>query len=365
MHCAIVIVAVSTVAAALVLLLLSSGGGAGTTADYNYDRQHRAARQTFLDREFPAGTASVHCFSINRINVTVVRHLSSSVLVQHQTPPVLFVHGIGSSAALILSSSAARSLHASHDLYAVDVPGLVGGANDDAIAAMSADEYLALFAAVLDRLLLVYLPAPPIIVAHSLGAFLVSEAVSEEDGATGAVAGLVLVSAAGMMPGMGVLGPVWTLFFRTGMPGALLRPFARTWLLWPEAAADDETGGPLRVIWHARNDYWTHVQAAAPHANVAAKFIAGWTPFAAWTRPQLDRVLRRADRVPTALVWGEEDVLAPMNSNDLRQRVVAAVAAVEVMPDVGHSVLLHPDSGAVLRRALDRVCAAGSSCSRQ
>lgn len=344
----------------------------------NAARRHDVARRTFLATAFGTATEETTIpvplpdSGGTTIHVPLIR-LAAPPLPHNAPPPppVLFVHGIGSSAAMVLSSPAAQALRAQHhDLYAMDMPGLVGvvssssssSSADNAFVAMSADECLAAYAAVFDQVLghiiaSAAAASAPIIVAHSLGAFLVSETFLGRrccGRRRHKPSGLVLVSPAGVLPTLGPFGPLWALFFRLGLPGAVLRPIAQLWLLFffqPTA-----TG-------MSRTQYWWHVQAAAPRANVAAKFMA----FAAaaggvvWTRPQLANILRKS--LPVALIWGSADALAPMSSATMQTLFAAAAnqEKVTVMPGVGHSALQHPDSAPVLRSAVARLVAAAAA----
>lgn len=349
-------------------------------------RRHDVARRTFLATAFGTATEETTIpvplpgggTTTTTIHVPLIRLAAAPPPRQHNAPPpppVLFVHGIGSSAAMVLSSPAAQALRAQqHDVYAMDMPGLVvvssssSSCSDDAFVAMSADECLAAYAAVFDQVLghiivTAATTSAPIIVAHSLGAFLASETFLGARRCCGRQqqkpAGLVLVSPAGVLPTLGLFGPLWALFFRLGLPGAVLRPIAKLWLLFflPTAVA---TG-------MSRTQYWWHVQAAAPRANVAAKFMAfaaAVTGVVVWTRPQLANILQQSSStLPVALIWGAADALAPMSSATMKKLFAADAhqEKVAVMPGVGHSVLQHPDSGPVLRRAVARLAAVAAA----
>jgi pimeloyl-ACP methyl ester carboxylesterase len=293
-------------------------------------------------KTFPADAVVVR-LSVAGRNVSAVY---CAATLPKKSPPLVFVHGAGSSAATMTASTMAM-LRATHDVIAVDLPGIAANAHaadaaDPFLLAADADECLAFYAAFFDQLLLALGGPPPVIVAHSFGAFLaVKSLLRRHDDHRPRIAGLVLVSPAGLLPAPGDLGRYWAVYFR--LPRTLMRLAASLVL----AMNDDSLS--------TKTTYWLHVQAAAPHVNVPAKFVAV-TPLDGgvyWTRPMLNQLLQRGSSKqmpPVAMIWGEEDGITPIATG----RLVAELANISLEPLVGVGHSPFHDHAAVFVAALHR-----------
>ena len=227
-------------------------------------------------------------------------------------PPVLLLHGWGSSAALM--EAAGRPLAASRRVHALDLPGhgrtpapphLPDG------TAWGVPEYAALVAHYIEANGL----APVPVVGHSNGGRIALTMASDE-ATSGLISKMVLVSPSGVTPPR---PPAY--YLRKAYVGALKAPFR----LVPD--------GPLRargLAWLRTTVYW-HLVASNDYAQASD---AMRETFVRTVNHHVDDRLGRI-RVPTLVVWGDADAAVSQAQMDTLVRGVPD-AGLLVLPGAGH-----------------------------
>jgi pimeloyl-ACP methyl ester carboxylesterase len=227
-------------------------------------------------------------------------------------PPVLLLHGWGSSAALM--EAAGRPLVDTHRVHALDLPGhgrtpvpprLPGG------EAWGVPEYTALVA----HYIRTHGLAPVPVVGHSNGGR-IALTMASDDTLAGLISKLVLVSPSGVTPPRSLGYHV-----RRAYVGLLKAPFR----LVPR--------GPLRdrgLSWLRTTLYWRLVSSG----DYAAASDAMRETFVKTVNHLVDDRLGRV-RVPTLLVWGDQDTAVVRTQMDALERGIPD-AGLLVLPGAGH-----------------------------
>ena len=227
-------------------------------------------------------------------------------------PPVLLLHGWGSSAALM--EAAGRPLVETHRVHTLDLPGhgrtpppprLPGG------QAWGVPEYAALVA----HYIRVNGLAPVPVIGHSNGGR-IALTMASDDATADLISRLVLVSPSGVTPPRSA-----GFYLRRAYVSLLKAPFR----LVPD--------GPLRdrgLAWLRTTLYWRLVSSG----DYAAASDAMRETFVKTVNHLVDDRLERV-RVPTLLVWGDADTAVVRAQMDTLQREIPD-AGLLVLPGAGH-----------------------------
>ncbi len=227
-------------------------------------------------------------------------------------PPVLLLHGWGSSAALM--EAAGRPLVETHRVHALDLPGHGRTPAPPRLPdgqAWGVPEYAALVALYIRENGL----APVPIVGHSNGGR-IALTMATDDATAGLISRLVLVSPSGVTPPRSA-----GFYLRQAYVSTLKAPFR----LVP--------AGPLRdrgLAWLRTTLYWRLVSKG----DYAAASDAMRETFVKTVNHLLDGRLGRV-RVPTLLVWGDADTAVVRAQMDTLQREIPD-AGLLVLPGAGH-----------------------------
>jgi pimeloyl-ACP methyl ester carboxylesterase len=247
-------------------------------------------------------------------------------------PPLVIMHGEGSSAALLAGSECVAELRRTHLVLLLDTPAEVlmkvveeGGDFAAALADMLSLLLPAILLLLCDSVDGSDLQRKPVLVGHSFGAFLALAAVS--GGADGAVAGLVLVSPVGLLPTLGALGALWATVFGCHAPRLLklraLEPALTALLTLPLPLLPASAGAPAIAAWLA-------AQRREASDALAEYFIGRRGDRAFWRRPLLSALLHL--RVPVVCVAGARDPLCTFQVlGPLMARLRAACPHFDVM----------------------------------
>ncbi len=233
-------------------------------------------------------------------------------------PPVLLLHGWGSSAALM--EAAGRPLVETHRVHALDLPGhgrtpaplrLPAARPGQPGQAWGVPEVAALVALYIRENGL----APVPVVGHSNGGR-IALTMATDDATAGLISRLVLVSPSGVTPPRAA-----GFYLRRAYVAALKAPFA----LVPAGPARDRG-----LAWLRTTLYWRLVAAG----DYAATSDAMRETFVKTVNHLLDDRLGRV-RVPTLLVWGDADTAVVRAQMDTLAREIPD-AGLLVLPGAGH-----------------------------
>lgn len=328
------------------------------------------ARKEYLEDAFPNGTATfeytivVPMLKLGLEIVTAVSVLycarytdKNSVDGSYSLAPSLVVfHGVGSSATLIISSSIA-ALREKCNVYVIDIPGF--GTSDTAgtvtLADLSADDCLQYYEGFFEKLLPILRVEQPIILAHSIGAFLVLNSIKKRKKEF--IGGLILVNPAGILPTLGHSGAYWAILFYFGLPMSLFR------ILGPNLSSFLLT--PVVHSHSLRTAYWLQLQGSNTMTNISKKFICMRFRSSYWAYPQLNNLLNCEHKV--GLIWGAKDDLMPIETGRLIMQMGELLGKkfyLETIASAGHSPF-HLNGGTDFVAALNQVVRVFSESNRK
>ena len=227
-------------------------------------------------------------------------------------PPVLLLHGWGSSAALM--EAAGRPLWETHRVHALDLPGhgrtpAAGRLADG--TAWGVPEYAALVA----HYIRAHRLAPVPVVGHSNGGR-IALTMATDEAMAGLISKLVLVSPSGITPPRS-LG----YHARRAYVGALKAPFR----LVPRGALRERG-----LAWLRTTLYWRLVSSG----DYAQASDAMRETFVRTVTHHVDGLIGRV-RVPTLLVWGDADTAISRVQMDALAAGIPD-AGLLVLPGAGH-----------------------------
>lgn len=260
---------------------------------------------------------------------------------------LIFLHGVGSSATLISSSSIA-ALREKYNVYVIDIPGFGTSNTSVSLASLSTDLCLEYYSQFFDKLLAELALKQPLVVAHSVGSFLAVHSMRNWDRKR--IGGIVMVSPAGILPTLTAAGAYWALLFKAGLPMSLFRCFGSTissFLFLPL----------LGSTTCARTIYWLQMQSSMSMVNIPSKFIHLGFATSYWAHPQLNDILR--SKLKFGMIWGEKDDLMPLETGRLLVdigRKLGKKFVLEPVPGAGHSPF-HVNGGTDFVQALHKVVA--------
>lgn len=226
--------------------------------------------------------------------------------------PLLLVHGAwhgGWCWERVLPYVASRGYHA----YAPSLRGHGGSGNSKSLRRTSLGDYVSDVAEVAARL-----PAPPVVVGHSMGGLVVQKYLAAGGRAA---AGVLLASA----PPQGVLGA--TLRVARRHPLAFLK-VNTTLRLWPVVATPELAREALF------NDSLPAVEAAALHRRLQDE------SFLAYLGMMLPRVDPHRVEVPMLVLGGEAD--RTFTPAEVRSTARAYGVVAELFPGAAHDLMLDP-----------------------
>lgn len=189
-------------------------------------------RSEYITNTFPKNTTQTnHELSIDNIRPNLVIKVSTHVIYSpatsttDQKQSLVVFHGVGSSATLLISSSVQQLCDEGYNVYSIDLPGCGTSSTNYSLKYLTAEEILVFYRIFLVKLLncLVFV-TPPYVVAHSIGGFLILDAIThgcthgcthevktsstniinkyqtETECFCHSITGLVLISPAGLLP---------------------------------------------------------------------------------------------------------------------------------------------------------------------
>lgn len=141
----------------------------------------------------------------------------------------------------------------------------------------------------------------PVIIAHSIGAFLAMK--SPKLFVTLKPSYLILVNPAGILPTLGSYGAYWAVLFWLGIPMSLFRvsTIITSFIYF----------GTVKPFWigitreSLRQKYWIQLQATPTMVNIPAKFIKQNFTTSCWNMSAIGDVL--AMRSLIRFIWSDQD----------------------------------------------------------
>lgn len=222
--------------------------------------------------------------------------ITTSVLEGGQGPPLLLLHG-GTPAGALLWWRVLAELCNRHRVIAPDLPGLGASEPTDTVDADG-------FARWLGQLIDTTCDEPPALIAHSTPAALAARFAARHGRL---LRRLVLVDATGLGPFRPSPAFVWAaLRFTTRPSRRTLERFNRWPYLDPDRTRTQDPDGSEAI------DDYLIARASIPHVKRTMRQL-----IKAGTAQIPDTELQRID-VPTAVVWGREDRMAPLDGGRTR-----------------------------------------------
>ena len=275
----------------------------------------------------------------------------------------LFLHGLNSTS--LMFADTMQGLSATHDCYALDLPGFGLSEGPTHVRGLSGGDLLDWYAGVVRNSAgaLGLLPPPTVagagaragagrgaqgerlLVGHSMGAMFSIRAAS---GAAdpGLFTRLVLVAPPGLVPILGEMAAFLGLKIRLNFPecvfqylGCVLCPVVNFWQTW-------RGSGDLALFRFQRYSD----RAAFGSGLVRRLNRFSWTGYSTWHVTSMAELFRL--RVPVLLVYGERDLLVPADQGELLVRMAQNKLPCAVVRGAGHGVFLSdPDkvAGLLLR----------------
>jgi pimeloyl-ACP methyl ester carboxylesterase len=237
---------------------------------------------------------------------------------------LIFVHGVGSSAVLMLSTTISN-ISKYFDIYSVDLPGFGRTTISDPtwLEQQNSEECLNFFNLFFDKLLTELDLDKPVIVAHSIGAYLTLMSLSNTDPSR--LGGVILVNSAGILPVSNEHGAYLAWIFKLGVPMSIFRslghlssimyvPFTHLRNMFHSFYSSNKYNEDK--ISHTnkqnRTKYWYQIQASSAMVNIPSKFIK-ILPFKSyWKHPAFTHLLNCKCRI--ALIWSDNDWIFPVES---------------------------------------------------
>jgi pimeloyl-ACP methyl ester carboxylesterase len=172
----------------------------------------------------------------------------------------------------------------------------------------------------------------PMVVAHSLGAFLMAHFYSNHPER---IEKLVFVDGIGLLPTLSTTGKYWSFLFKAGIPNRLARPLGRAW-----------NACLFSLVATGSNDRYAHLWRIAQmtcETNIAdiicSKFISFAFFDSRWNEPIFTKLLHR--NVNIVLVWGAKDSIIPCHAAKLLQDLSACTESIPfplyIIRDGNHS----------------------------